>query len=237
MGLDFQFMINDTPTILKGLPITLALTFCSLLLALALACVFGAIINARVPVLRPVIIALNTFIKGVPQVVQLLFFYYGAPAVSKFFDGFLGYHDDPRHPPYFVAAVIALGLNFGAYMTDVVIASVSAVNRGQMEACLSVGMSRRQAWRRVVLPQVVVVSIPDMTNYLVWLLKATSVASIVGVVELLAAARISASDSYLYMEAYIVAALIYWLVCIVVEFASRRLHTHLGIYAVDIKNR
>lgn len=237
MNLDFQFMLDDTPTILKGLPTTLALTFWSLLMALALACVFGAVINARVPVLRPVVIALNTFIKGIPQIVQLLFFYYGAPMVSRFFDGFLGYQDDPRHPPYFLAAVIALGLNFGAYMTDVVIASVSAVNRGQLEACLSVGMSRRQAWRRVVLPQVVVVSIPDMTNYLVWLLKATSVASIVGVVELLAAARISASDSYLYMEAYVVAALVYWLVCIAIEFGSRKLHNHLGIYAIDLKNR
>ena len=82
--------------------------------------------------------------------------------VAKGLDGFLGYHFDPRNPPYFPAAVLALGLNFGAYITDVVVSSVRAIDHGQIEAGKACGMRRREIIWHILLPQVVVVSIPDM---------------------------------------------------------------------------
>ena len=115
MTLDYEFMGQDIPVLLRALPATITLVA----LLFAVAC--GAFILVRIPVLKQLVIVINTFIKGVPLVIQLLFCYYAVPIVAKGLDGFLGYHFDPRNPPYFPAAVLALGLNFGAYITDVVV--------------------------------------------------------------------------------------------------------------------
>jgi L-cystine transport system permease protein len=230
MTLDYSFMINDFPIVLKALPVTLRLTLWSMLFAVTIAVLFGAIIMQDVPILKQIVIAINTFIKGIPLVVQLLFCYYAIPYLLQNLDGFLSIHYEPRNVPYFGSAVVAFGFNFGAYMTDVVVSSVKAVDNGQMEASYSVGMTKFQGMIEVVIPQAVVISIPNMTNYFMWLLKATSLASVVNVAELLATARISAAEGYQYMEAYLIAAAIYWIVCIVVERLMKRLNIRLQRY-------
>mgnify|MGYP002537551413 FL=1 len=83
MELDYDFMIADFPTILAGLPKTLVLTFWSALFALLLALVFGCVILSNIPGLKQLVIAINTFIKGVPLAVQLLFCYYAVPFVAR----------------------------------------------------------------------------------------------------------------------------------------------------------
>lgn len=162
MTLDYEFMGQDIPVLLRALPATITLTLWSMLVALLFAVACGAFILVRIPVLKQLVIVINTFIKGVPLVIQLLFCYYAVPIVAKGLDGFLGYHFDPRNPPYFPAAVLALGLNFGAYITDVVVSSVRAIDHGQIEAGKACGMRRREIIWHILLPQVVVVSIPDM---------------------------------------------------------------------------
>lgn len=230
MELDYDFMTSDFPTVLAGLPKTISLTLWSLLFAILIALLFGGIILSQVPVLKQASVALNTFIKGVPLTVQLLFCYYAVPFVAKAFNGFLGYEFDPRHIPYFPAAVFALACNFGAYITDVVVSSVKAVDRGQYEAADAVGMTRFQGVLRFIVPQAAVISIPSMTNYIIWLLKGTSLASIVNVVEMLTTARISATDGYQYLEAYIDAAIIYWIVCAAIEFLSGKFYDHISSF-------
>lgn len=232
MTLDYEFMGQDIPVLLRALPATITLTLWSMLVALLFAVACGAFILVRIPVLKQLIIVINTFIKGVPLVIQLLFCYYAVPIVAKGLDGFLGYHFDPRNPPYFPAAVLALGLNFGAYITDVVVSSVRAIDHGQIEAGKACGMRRREIIWHILLPQVVVVSIPDMGNYFIWLLKGTSVASLVGVAELLGTAKISASQNYDFLEAYLVAALLYWVVCVVAEWLLNLLYVKLGKFNI-----
>lgn len=230
MDLDYDFMIADFPTVLAGLPKTLALTFWSTLFALLLALLLGCVILSNTPVLKQLVIAVNTFIKGVPLAVQLLFCYYAVPFVAKWL-GSIGIYDfNPRHIPYFPAAVAAIACNFGAYITDVVVSSVKAVDHGQIESAQSVGMTGLQTALHVVIPQAVVISLPSMTNYFIWLLKGTSLASLINVTEMLVTAQISAADGYQYLEAYIDAALIYWAVCAAIEFGSERLFKHVGFF-------
>ena len=203
MTLDYEFMGQDIPVLLRALPATITLTLWSMLVALLFAVACGAFILVRIPVLKQLVIVINTFIKGVPLVIQLLFCYYAVPIVAKGLDGFLGYHFDPRNPPY-----------------------------GQIEAGKACGMRRREIIWRILLPQVVVVSIPDMGNYFIWLLKGTSVASLVGVAELLGTAKISASQNYDFLEAYLVAALLYWVVCVVAEWLLNLLYVKLGKFNI-----
>ncbi|MCG4622624.1 amino acid ABC transporter permease [Bifidobacterium pseudocatenulatum] len=230
MDLDYDFMIADFPTVLAGLPKTLVLTFWSTLFALLLALLLGCVILSNTPVLKQLVIVVNTFIKGVPLAVQLLFCYYAVPFVAKWL-GSIGIYDfNPRHIPYFPAAVAAIACNFGAYITDVVVSSVKAVDHGQIESAQSVGMTGLQTALHVVIPQAVVISLPSMTNYFIWLLKGTSLASLINVTEMLVTAQISAADGYQYLEAYIDAALIYWVVCAAIEFGSERLFKHVGFF-------
>ncbi|OZG49528.1 amino acid ABC transporter permease [Pseudoscardovia suis] len=230
MNLDVDFMISDMPTVVAALPSTLILSLDSMLWALVFALICGGAQLARVPVLDKVTLVINTFIKGIPLVVQLLFCYYAVPYVVKWFDGLMHRTYDPQHLPYFGAAVLALALNFGAYITDVVISSTRAIDRGQWESAYACGMTRFQALRRVVAPQIVVISLPNMTNYFIWLLKGTSLASIVNVVEMLTTARLSAADGYQFLEAYIDAAIIYWIVCAFIEWLSGRIYHSAGSY-------
>lgn len=230
MELDYDFMVSDFPTVFSGLPKTLSLTFWSLLWALIIAVVFGAVILSRIPVAKQLVVALNTFIKGVPLAVQLLFCYYAVPFVCKWLDALGVYHYNPRSIPYFPAAVVALACNFGAYITDVVVSSYKAVDQEQKESAAAIGMTGFQSVVRIILPQAVVISIPSMTNYFIWLLKGTSLASIINVSEMLITAQISAADGYQYLEAYIDAALIYWAVCAAIEFASNRFYKHVSFF-------
>ena len=230
MELDYDFMVTDFPTVLARLPKTLILTFWSTLFALLIALIFGCVILSNAPAFKQLVVALNTFMKGVPLAVQLLFCYYAVPFVSKWL-GSIGIYDfNPRHIPYFPAAVVAIACNFGAYITDVVVSSVKAVDRGQIESAQSVGMTGLQTALHVIVPQAVVISLPSMTNYFIWLLKGTGLASLINVTEMLITAQISAADGYQYLEAYIDAALIYWVVCAAIEFGSARLFKRVGFF-------
>lgn len=180
--------------------------------------------------LKQLVVAFNTFIKGIPLVVQLLFCYYAIPYVLKACNGFMGYMYDPKHPNYFAFAVVAFAFNYGAYMTDVVLSSYRAVDPGQLEAAYSIGMTKFQAMLRIVIPQAAVISIPNMSNYFMWLLKATSLASVVNVFELLAVARASTAVNYAILEGYLVAAGIYWVVCIAAERALKYLNKKVNRY-------
>lgn len=230
MNLDYDFMIADLPTVFAGLPKTLILTFWSMLFALVVALLFGSLILSQVPVIKQCVVVVNTFIKGVPLTVQLLFCYYAVPYVAKAFNGFFGYEYNPRHIPYFAAAVFALAANFGAYITDVVVSSMKAVDTGQYEAADAIGMTKFQGLIHLIIPQAAVVSIPSMTNYFIWLLKGTALASIVNVAEMLTTAKISAADGYQYLEAYIDAAVVYWVVCAGIEFLMGKFEHHIGFF-------
>lgn len=217
MNLNYEFMISDIPIVLKSLPVTLELTLLSLFLAITIACLFGMCILKNITVLKQLVILWNTFIKGVPLIVQLLFCYYALPYLLQAFDGFMGYVYNPKNPSYFGFAVVAFMFNYGAYLTDVVITSYKAVDKGQLEAAYSIGMSKIQGMLNIVIPQMIRIALPNISNYFMWLLKATSLASVVNVFELLATARASTADNYAILEGYLVAAGIYWIVCIIAE--------------------
>ena len=234
MNLNYAFMLKDIPVVLSALPRTLGLTFCSLFFAIIIAVLFGLCILKNVPVVKQILIAVNTVLKGIPLMIQLLLCYYSIPYLLRAMDGFLGYVYNPKNPSYFAFAVVAFAFNYGAYMTDVVVSSYKAVERGQIEAAHSVGMTTFQGLLHIVVPQAAVISIPNMSNYFMWLLKATSLASVVNVFEILAIARMSTADNYAILEGYIVAAAIYWAVCIIAEKALKHLDKKLGRYRREI---
>ena len=128
---------------------------------------------------------------------------------------------------------LAFTLNVGAYASEIIRASISAIDRGQMEAALSVGMTRWQGLRRIVLPQAFAIALPGLGNSLIALLKDSSLAFLVSVVELMGEAKIQGARGLQFFEVYLVAAIVYWVVCIAIErgvaVLERRVRRHEGL--------
>ncbi|MCR4587437.1 MAG: amino acid ABC transporter permease [Lachnospiraceae bacterium] len=225
MHLNYGFILEDFPVVLKALRVTFALTLISYLGAFLIACLMGSVILHKTKILYPILVGFNTIVKGIPLILQLLFCYYGIPQVIKAISettGLITY--DPKNLSYFGFAAVAFSVNYGAYMTDVVVSSFKAVDHGQREAAASIGMTTAQGILYITGPQALAIAIPGLSNYFMWLLKATSLASITNVFEMLAVARASTADNYAILEGYIVAAIIYWGVCLIAESLLKKLN-------------
>jgi len=156
-------------------------------------------------------------VRGTPLLVQLFVIFYGLPAIGVVL------------PPW-PSAVIALSVNVGGYAAEIIRASILSVPRGQWEAGHTIGMSRAMTLRRVIVPQAARVSVPPLSNTFISLVKDTSLTSTILVTELFRQSQQIAAVTGEFMLLYLEAALIYWLVCLVLSFAQTRLERRLDRY-------
>lgn len=213
--LNVEYMLGLVPVLLRYLPLTLQLAGVGMVLALILACLFAVVRVLRIPVLNQLTIVFISFFRGTPLLVQLFLFYYGLPQLVSALTVIDG----------ITATIMGLTMHFSAYMAESIRAAIVGVDRSQTEAALSIGMTNGQLMRRIVLPQATRVALPTLMNYFIDMIKATSLAFTLGVTELMGATQKEAAGSFLYFEAFIVAAIMYW---IVVELLSK-LQKHLEI--------
>lgn len=206
--LNVEYMLGLVPVLLGYLPLTLQLAGVAMVMALILACVFAVVRVLGVPILNPLTIVFISFFRGTPLLVQLFLFYYGLPQLFSALTVIDGV----------TATIMGLTLHFSAYMAESIRAAILGVDRSQTEAALSIGMTNSQLMRRIILPQATRVALPTLMNYFIDMIKATSLAFTLGVTELMGATQKEASGSFLYFEAFIVAAVMYW---IVVELLSQ----------------
>jgi len=209
--LNVEYMLGLVPVLLGYLPLTLQLAGVGMVLALILACLFAVVRVLGIPVLNQLTIVFISFFRGTPLLVQLFLFYYGLPQLVSALTVIDGV----------TATIMGLTMHFSAYMAESIRAAILGVDRSQTEAALSIGMTNSQLMRRIVLPQATRVALPTLMNYFIDMIKATSLAFTLGVTELMGATQKEAAGSFLYFEAFIVAAIMYW---IVVEMLSKLQH-------------
>ena len=200
MGFDFHYMLELMPILLKYLGTTMEMATLGLVFALTLAVILANIRVFRIPVLDQLSQLYISFFRGTPLLVQLFLLYYGLPQIFPIMVGV----------DAFSAAVIGLTLHFAAYMAETIRAAIIGIDRSQMEASLSVGMTTTQAMRRIILPQATRVALPSLMNYFIDMIKSTSLAFTLGVAEIMAKAQMEASSSFRFFEAFLAVALIYW---------------------------
>ncbi len=209
--LNVDYMLGLVPVLLGYLPLTLQLAGTGMVLALILACLLAVVRVLSIPVVNQLTIVFISFFRGTPLLVQLFLFYYGLPQLFSLLTVIDG----------ITATIMGLTLHFSAYMAESIRAAIIGVDRSQTEAALSIGMTNGQLMRRIVLPQATRVALPTLMNYFIDMIKATSLAFTLGVTELMGATQKEAAGSFLYIEAIIVAAVMYW---IVVELLSKLQH-------------
>lgn len=216
--LDVDYMIGLVPVLLGYLPLTLELAAVGMVLAMILACLFAVIRVLRIPVLNLFTILFISFFRGTPLLVQLFLFYYGLPQLVSALTVIDG----------ITATIMGLTMHFSAYMAESIRAAIVGVDRSQTEAALSIGMTNGQLMRRIVLPQATRVALPTLMNYFIDMIKATSLAFTLGVTELMGATQKEASGSFLYFEAFIVAAIMYWIVVELLSWLQHHLENRLN---------
>ncbi|TYP58577.1 amino acid ABC transporter permease [Thermosediminibacter litoriperuensis] len=196
-NLDFTIVLPYINLFFRGALTAVEITLLAVLIGIFIGTFVGMGKMSRVLILKLICSTYVEIIRGTPLLVQLLIFYFGLPQILGF------------TIPEFPAAVLALGINSGGYVAEIVRGGILAVDRGQMEAARSLGMSHAQAMRYIILPQAFKKMIPPLGNEFVTLLKNSSLATTIGFQELTRAAQIVAGSTYRPFEPYITAAAFY----------------------------
>ena len=217
-ALDIDYMLGLVPVILGYVPLTIGMALAAMVCALLLACLLAVERVARIPVLDQLVQLFISFFRGTPLLVQLFLFYYGLPQILPFLSGINGV----------TAAIIGLTLHFSAYMAESIRAAILGVDRSQWEASQAVGMTQAQLMRRIILPQAARVAAPTLVNYFIDMIKSTSLAFTLGVTEMMGATQKEAAGSFLYFEAFLVVAMLYWAIVEVLSYLQRRLEGRLN---------
>jgi putative S-methylcysteine transport system permease protein len=217
-ALDLDYMLGLVPVILGYVPLTLGMALAAMVCALLLACLLAVERVVRVPVLDQAVQLFISFFRGTPLLVQLFLFYYGLPQILPVLSGINGV----------TAAIIGLTLHFSAYMAESIRAAILGVDRSQWEAAQAVGMTQGQSMRRIILPQAARVAAPTLVNYFIDMIKSTSLAFTLGVTEMMGATQKEAAGSFLYFEAFLVVAVMYWAIVEALSFLQKRLELRLN---------
>jgi polar amino acid transport system permease protein len=234
---DLDWMRDNLWFIAQGLRYTLYIAIGGIVLAIVLA-LLGALSRiSSNPIAYGISGFYVSFFRGTPLIVQMFLIYLAMPQIG------INFHD--RYPDLFpqsfanalvldaaVAGIIALGLNYGAYMTEIFRAGIQSVAAGQGEAADALGMTYGQKMRKVVLPQAFRVIIPPTGNEFIAMMKDTALVSFLGVTaanaEVFRRAQLVGKADFKNLEAYVVAAGLYWALTVIFTFFQRRLETRVS---------
>ncbi len=198
-GFDWQLIINWAPEMYRGAVATIWISFTSLILALVVGMLVSLCRLSHNGVLRSIARFYVDLIRGTPALIQILAIYFGLP----FFGISL---------PAYLAGIIALGLNSGAYIAEMIRGAIESIDPGQMEAARDLGMSYNQAMRRVVIPQIFQIVIPPITGEYNSLVKGSSLLSVISIAELTRVGQRMLGVSFRPVESWLPIALIYFVI-------------------------
>ena len=208
-------LISWAPELFEGLRLTVGMTFGGMAIALVLGLLLALGRISPSAWLRVPVIGFVELIRGSPLLLQLFYLYYVLPA--------FGLKLTPIE-----AGLLGLGINYGAYLSEVFRAGIAAVSPGQREAAESLGMSGGQTMRFIILPQAWRIVIPPTGNYFVSLFKDTALVSTISIAELMFQGQLIASDTFRYMRIYSIIFVIYVVISIPASMGVRWLERHFN---------
>ena len=214
----WNIVVDSFPKILlPGLTMTIPLTVISFAIAMVIAVAVAMVQFAKVPVLRQICRFYIWVIRGTPLLVQLYVIFYGLPKLGVILDPF-------------PSAIIVFSINEGAYCAETMRAALESVPGGQMEAGYCVGMNYLQIMRRIVLPQAFRTAFPPLSNSLISMVKDTSLAANITVMEMFMATQRIAARTYEMLPLYCEVAAIYLLFSTILTFIQRAGERRLSSY-------
>jgi len=197
MEFNFTLVAESLPFLLIGAGLTIKITLLSVAFGILIGLVMGILRISRLAPLRLLAKVYIDFLRGTPLLVQIFLVYFALPVL-------IGHRVDP----YF-AAILSCSLNSGAYVAEIIRSGIQAIDRGQMEAGRSLGMTWMQTMRYIIVPQAVKQVIPQLGNEFIALLKDSSLVSVIGFEELTRSGQLIIARTYGSVEIWLCVALIY----------------------------
>ena len=208
---DLAYLIKSFPVILSYVDTTLIITLVAAVFGLAAGSLIALIRIHRIAVLDRIAAVYISFFRGTPFLVQLFLAYFGLPELFQK----LGYQGVRDIGPLFYVFIV-FSLHFGAYSAEVIRSAILAVDKGQLEAAYSIGMTPAQAYSRIVFPQAFTMAIPAICNIIISTLKGTALVFNVGVIDMMRKADLLGANSQRSLELYIDVAIIYILLVFII---------------------
>ena len=197
MQFNFDLVVNSFPLLLVGAGVTIKITALSVALGVVIGLFVGIARISRINILRVLAAIYVDFFRGTPLLVQIFLVYFALPVIT-------GQRVDP-----FVAAIGSCGINSGAYVAEIFRAGIQSIDKGQMEAGRSLGMTWVQTMRYIIVPQAFKRVIPPLGNEFIALLKDSSLVSVIGFEELTRRGQLIIAKTYGSLEIWISVAVIY----------------------------
>jgi polar amino acid transport system permease protein len=215
--MNLQIMWESLPLLLKGALMTLKITGLAGLIGLILGTLIGLGRTSGIRWLSAVLRIYIEIIRGTPLYTQLLIVVFGIPQAT-------GINVDE-----FTMAVITIGLNSSAYVAEIIRGGIQSIDKGQMEASRSMGMSRSQAMIYIIMPQAIKRVIPPLLNEMITLIKESSLVAAISLVELTRTAQLIASRTYKPFPSLVAAALIYLSMTLTLSLVAQRLERRMQV--------
>ena len=228
MKLNTEFMIEAFKASLSGIPVTLGITVVSLMISMPLALMMAIKkINSK----GPLSFLINTYVsivRSTPMVLQILLLYSLLPSFLNFFiKQVLKIDFNIFKIPAIYYAYAVFSLNTTAILSEVFRSALLTVDKGQLEAGLSVGLSKFLTYIRIIIPQALVVALPNICNVTVGLLKSSSLAFFMTVQDITAIAKLKAAYAYNYIEAYSIIFILYIILCTLVQLVFKYIEVQI----------
>lgn len=223
MEINWQAVFNSeiareaVPQILEGLPYTLSLSLIGFVLGTFCGFFVALLRMSKLAPLRWLAMTHISLMRGIPLMVLLFFIYFGLP--------FMGLQLDA-----ITASIIAFTSMSSAYISEIIRASLSAIDKGQWEAARSLGLRTNVIYRKIIIPQAFRIALPPLSNVLLDMVKSTSLTAMITVPEIFNKAKIVGGAKSDYMTVYICVALIYWVICTLYAVGQVHLEKRLATY-------
>jgi polar amino acid transport system permease protein len=216
MGWDWANAINSLPLLGKGLLVTLEITVLGSALAYVLGLVFALIRRSGIPVVSQVLYLFIEFVRSTPLLIQIFVLYYLLPPTTGI------------TMSAFVTGVVALGVHYACYTSEVYRAGIEAIPKGQWEAATALSLPRGRVWTGIILPQAVPRVIPALGNYTISMFKETPLLLAIGVLDVLNRAKEVGAETFRVVEPYTMAGVLFLLVSYPASILVRRLERRVG---------
>ncbi|SCS71636.1 amino acid ABC transporter permease [Staphylococcus caeli] len=199
--------------VLQQLPITLLMIVTSLIFALILGFILAIVRIRKIKILTPIVRLYLSFIRSTPLLLQLFLVYFALPQLL------LLVHIDINHFSRLFFVILAFTLHTGAYLSEIIRAGYQSVDYRQIEAGLSIGLSYPRILKEIVIPQALRNSIPNLTTQIIELVKDTSLAFTIGIIDMMGQVKLIIGNNYGLgmLEVYIVISIVYWMIALIIQ--------------------
>ena len=226
-----DILLQDVQEILGAVPVTLAMALTVFVFSTVIGCVLALVEYRHIPVLRELVFVYKVVIKGVPMVIVIFLAYFGLPPALQFLLKLVGVNFNAHNTPNWVILVIAVTGCIAAFQAEIIKGALNSFDNGQADAAHSLGYTNGQLFRRIMFPQVVVAAIPDLTTSIMVIMKALSLGFAIEVVDIFAQSQLTAALNFYYLEAFVIAVIIYMVFAYIVTQSADRMERALRLRA------